>query len=158
MKTWTRLSQVHSSLIPHPPSILSCVCLDGIPAATISVSSLGSDTPQPVSSATSSNESAIAAYKQQINSYANARDYLMRFTDSLLITTSYSIKLQSASLAQLTQSINQLTRTSAVIMRFFSFIPTHPHLPFLTASADDRLTTMPSAGSISLFDGQQNRL
>ena len=157
MKTCTRLSQVHSSLIRHPPSILSCVCLDGIPAATISVSSLGSDTPQPVSSATSSNESAIAAYKQQINSYANARDYLMRFTDSLLITTSNSIKLQSASLAQLTQSINQLTRSSAVTMRF-SFIPTHPHLPFLTAFADDRFTTMPSAGSVSVFDGHPSRL
>ena len=60
-------------------------------------------------------------YKQQINSYANARDYLMRFTDSLLITTSYSIKLQAASLAQLTQSINQLTRTSAVITTSSSF-------------------------------------
>jgi hypothetical protein len=113
---------VSSTFLAHPSHhILSCVCLDGIPAAAISVSSLGSDATQSVSLASSSsNTSAMEKYKQQINSYANARDYLMRFADSLLITTSNSIKLQAASLAQLTQSINQLTRTSAVITRFFS--------------------------------------
>ena len=38
----------------------------------------------------------------------------MTFTTNLAITTSNSIQLQSSSLAQITQSTNQLTRTTLV--------------------------------------------
>ena len=60
------------------------------------------------------NESALAEYRKEINSQANVRDYLMPFITYLAITTSNSMKLQSSSLAQLTQSTNQLTRSALV--------------------------------------------
>ena len=53
-------------------------------------------------------------YLRQINTNANARDYLVQFTQRQLISTANSIQLQSASLVHLTQAINQLTRTSTV--------------------------------------------
>ena len=49
-----------------------------------------------------------------MNTNANARDYLVQFTQRQLISTVNSIQLQSASLVHLTQAINQLTRTSTV--------------------------------------------
>ena len=52
---------------------------------------------------------------KDLNSQANVRDYLINFITNLQITTSNSIKLQSSSLVQLTQSTNQLTRTTATL-------------------------------------------
>jgi 2-phosphoglycerate kinase len=60
------------------------------------------------------NASALAEYNQHLNSYANVRDYLMTYTTNLAITTSDSIKLQASTLAQLTETTNQLTRAAAV--------------------------------------------
>ena len=60
------------------------------------------------------NISTLADYSEYINIYANIRDYLIRFTTNLLITTVDSIILQSSTLAQLTNSTNQLTRTALV--------------------------------------------
>ncbi|CAF4521529.1 unnamed protein product, partial [Rotaria sp. Silwood2] len=85
----------------------------GIPAATISISSLGSTSSQRTSIPL--NASALIEYEKELNSQANVRDYLITFTNNLAITTSNSIKLQSASLAQLTQSTNQLTRTTVML-------------------------------------------
>jgi hypothetical protein len=59
-------------------------------------------------------DSALIEFNAQLNSYANIRDYLMQFTTNLAIMTSDSIKLQASTLAQLTQSTNQLTRSSVV--------------------------------------------
>lgn len=56
----------------------------------------------------------MRAYLQDINSQANARDYLMSSMTNLPINTINSIKLQSSSLAQLTQATNQLTRNALV--------------------------------------------
>ena len=58
--------------------------------------------------------STLADYSEYINIYANIRDYLIRFTNNLLITTVDSIILQSSTLAQLTNATNQLTRTALV--------------------------------------------
>jgi hypothetical protein len=66
------------------------------------------------------NKSALDEYNQNLNTYANARDYLITFTTNLAITTSNSIQLQASSLAQITQATNQLTRNTLV--RFKSFI------------------------------------
>ncbi len=66
------------------------------------------------------NKSALDEYNQNLNTYANARDYLITFTTNLAITTPNSIKLQASSLAQITQATNQLTRNTLV--RFKSFI------------------------------------
>ncbi len=63
------------------------------------------------------NESALIEYNEELNSQANVRDYLMTFTNNLLITTANSINLQSSSLAQLTQATNQLTRAALVKSR-----------------------------------------
>ena len=60
------------------------------------------------------NASALAAFNQELNNYANVRDFLMTFTDTLAITTVNSIKMQASSLSQLTQSTNQLTRSALV--------------------------------------------
>lgn len=83
--------------------------LGGIPAASISISPLGSSSlpSMPL------NESALVAYTRALNSQANIRDYLMNFVTDLLITTINSIKLQSSSLVQMTGATNQLTRTAA---------------------------------------------
>ncbi len=53
-------------------------------------------------------------YNKELNSQANVRDYLITFITNLAITTSNSIKLQSSSLAEFTQSTNQLTRAALV--------------------------------------------
>ncbi|CAF4266966.1 unnamed protein product, partial [Adineta steineri] len=86
----------------------------GIPAATISVSSLGSSSLQQISIPL--NESALINYNIELNSLANVRDYLVTFITNLLITTSNSIILQSSSLVQLTQATNQLTRNTLMLV------------------------------------------
>jgi hypothetical protein len=60
------------------------------------------------------NQSAMIEFNQELNSQANVREYITTFTSNLTITTSYSIILQSSSLAQLTKATNQLTRTTLV--------------------------------------------
>ncbi len=67
------------------------------------------------------NISALNEYNKELNIQANVRDFLMGFTTNLAITTSNSIKLQSSSLAQLTQATNQLTRSALV--RFYFVLP-----------------------------------
>jgi hypothetical protein len=64
------------------------------------------------------NDSAIVEYNQNLNSQANTREYLVQFINTLPITTSNSIKLQSSSLATLTQSTNQLTRQTLVNKKY----------------------------------------
>ena len=54
-------------------------------------------------------------YNKELNSQATLREYLIEFTTNLTILTINSIKLQSSSLAQLTQATNQLTRTTLLI-------------------------------------------
>jgi hypothetical protein len=68
------------------------------------------------------NESALIEYNKQLNSYSNVRDYLMTYTTNLSIMTSNSITLQASTLTQLTQSTNQLTRSSAVKLFEFYFL------------------------------------
>jgi len=84
----------------------------GIPAANISISSL---TSQRLSSNGELNQSALIEFIKQLNLQANVREYLISFTQNLLITTSNSIKLQSSSLAQLTKATNQLSRATLSI-------------------------------------------
>ncbi len=67
------------------------------------------------------NESALDEYNQNLNTYANTRDYLITFTTNLAITTPNSIKLQASSLAQMTQATNQLTRNTLVRLKSFIF-------------------------------------
>ncbi|UJR21041.1 hypothetical protein I4U23_024141 [Adineta vaga] len=78
--------------------------------ASISISPLGIKDSQQFS--IPFNESALIEFNKEVNSQANIREYLMKFTTKLLITTSSSIKLQATSLAQLTKATNQLTRTT----------------------------------------------
>jgi hypothetical protein len=61
------------------------------------------------------NQSASIEFNTELNTQANVRDYLMNYTTNLLISTSSSIKLQATTLAQLTQSTNQLTRAAATL-------------------------------------------
>ncbi|CAF1452778.1 unnamed protein product [Adineta ricciae] len=86
---------------------------NNIPLATISISQLGEQRLQQTIS--SANSSATIDFKNNLNRQANVREYLMNFTDNLPITTSNSILFQSSILSQLTQSTNQLTRSSALI-------------------------------------------
>ncbi|CAF1131898.1 unnamed protein product [Adineta steineri] len=87
---------------------------NGIPAATILVSPLGSQSLQQISIPL--NESALINNSTELNSLANVRDYLVTFITQLLITTSNSIILQSSSLVQLTQATNQLTRNTLMLV------------------------------------------
>ena len=86
--------------------------IGGVPAASISVSSLGSKSSPSISIPL--NTSALIEYNQQLNNQAGIRDFLVPFTTNLIITTSNSIILQASAVAQLTQATNQLTRTTAV--------------------------------------------
>jgi len=70
----------------------------------------------------SSNQSAFDEYNQNLNTYANARDYLLPFTKNLGIPTANSIKLQASTLAQMTQATNQLTRNTLVRLKSFIVI------------------------------------
>ncbi|CAF1184610.1 unnamed protein product [Adineta ricciae] len=81
---------------------------NGVPMASIVISSLNSLHEQQLSM--SLNQSALDEYNKELNSRAAARDYLIRFTPQLLITTVNHIKLQASTLAQLTQATNELTR------------------------------------------------
>ncbi len=67
------------------------------------------------------NDSTLLEYNQNLNTQANTREYLVQYIDTLPITTSNSIKLQSAVLVALTQSTNQLTRQTLVNKIFFLF-------------------------------------
>ncbi|CAF2859083.1 unnamed protein product [Rotaria sp. Silwood2] len=51
------------------------------------------------------NESDLHEYNKEINSYANFREHLTKFKINLLTIALSSIKLQSLSLAQLTQTL-----------------------------------------------------
>ena len=79
---------------------------------SLSTTPLGGSTPSQTS--TMSNTSAFAQYKQQLNSYAEMREYLLTFSSKFSITTPNSVNLQASALTQLTQATNQLTRTSSV--------------------------------------------
>ncbi|CAF4361336.1 unnamed protein product, partial [Adineta steineri] len=71
--------------------------LNGIPATSISVSTLGSQTSQV--SSIPLNGSSLIEYNTQLNSHANTREYLMTFIAKLAITTPNSVKLQATALA-----------------------------------------------------------
>ncbi|CAF3695439.1 unnamed protein product [Rotaria sp. Silwood1] len=100
------ISQIISSLSQEFNEInfetIENVIANGIPMSNI-VSSV------------SYNVSALIEYNRQINIYANARDYLITFTTNIVVTNVNSIKLQASSLAQLTQSTNQITRTDSML-------------------------------------------
>ncbi|UJR06735.1 hypothetical protein I4U23_011024 [Adineta vaga] len=61
------------------------------------------------------NVSALNEYKDEINSYAQVREYLIEFIPNLPITTSKSIQLQASAIVQLTKATNQLTRNTLTI-------------------------------------------
>ena len=96
--------------------------LDGIPSISISISPLGRSIEQQVNKSdlnlSITNESALNA---NLNSQSTVREYLIEFTNTLAITTSNSIKLQSTSLAEITRSTNQLTRNTLVTSFLISF-------------------------------------
>ncbi|CAF4263664.1 unnamed protein product, partial [Adineta steineri] len=83
---------------------------NGVPSTSISISSLEDQNIQ--GSSVLLNKSALIQFNNQLNMYANTREYLMQFITKLVITNSYSIQLQSSLLAQLTKATNQLTRTT----------------------------------------------
>ncbi|CAF4942480.1 unnamed protein product, partial [Rotaria magnacalcarata] len=89
---------------------------NGISAASISVSSLGSaglhTSPIPL------NMSIMNNYNQKLNILTNVRNYLMMFITNMTITTVNSIKLQASIVAQLTDATNQLTRTASELASF----------------------------------------
>jgi len=64
------------------------------------------------------NTSTLTKFKQYLNDYANTRDYLIEYLVNLPITTLENIELQSSVLVQLTNAINQLTRTTCVELIF----------------------------------------
>ncbi|UJR19272.1 hypothetical protein I4U23_022401 [Adineta vaga] len=87
---------------------------NGVPTANIFISSLSDQRRQSIASI-SANQSALNEYNQGLNSRAYARDYLLTFTTKLAITTLNTIKLQASSLAQLTRTTNELTRSALPI-------------------------------------------
>ena len=90
---------------------------NGIPPSTISISSLTSDQSSSQQNSNSMiNESVLNEYKLELNSLATIQDSLIQFITSLPITDINSIKLQSATLVEITQSTNQLTRDASLLI------------------------------------------
>ncbi|CAF0739918.1 unnamed protein product [Adineta ricciae] len=87
---------------------------DGTDATSISISPLGSQRSSNSSSVTKNNTTVID-YAERLNTLAGVRDYLMKCTASLAILNVNSVKLLAASLAQVTQTTNELTRTSSLL-------------------------------------------
>ncbi|UJR16672.1 hypothetical protein I4U23_003572 [Adineta vaga] len=83
---------------------------NGIPLTSISISSLGSSRSSGVFMPL--NISVLNNYNKELNAQANVREYLMKFTTNLPITTSNSILLQSSTLVQLTKATSQLSRNT----------------------------------------------
>ncbi|CAF1602837.1 unnamed protein product, partial [Adineta ricciae] len=104
------LSQVFNEM--NRESIKKAVS-DGVSAMHISISSLESESLQ--QNSTSFNQSALVDFKNQLNTRADIREYLISFTKDLLITSSDSIKLQGSMFVLLTRATNELTRSSAMI-------------------------------------------
>ena len=88
----------------------------GIPAASISISSLDSQPFPNVSSSSSLNLSALEEFEKDLNRQANLREYLIRFLIDLPVNSWNwdTIKTQSTTLVQLTQSTHQLSRSLLV--------------------------------------------
>ena len=143
--------------------------IGGVPAASISISPLGSVAASPVSalfhhphlslsfsslqSSMEVNASALAAFESILNQQAVVRDYLIAFSTNLPINSPNSIALQASTLAQFTAATNQLTRNTAVI-------PSSPH-PSDSHTLDDplpdaRIITMPTTRSCPSILCHQN--
>ena len=60
------------------------------------------------------NASAFIEFSRKQNAFAAVRDSLITSIINLTIASPNSIRLQASSLSQLTQSTNQLTRSSTV--------------------------------------------
>ncbi|UJR14316.1 hypothetical protein I4U23_001310 [Adineta vaga] len=86
---------------------------NGIDATSISVSPLGSK--RSINSDVITNHSSNIDYIQKLNTLSNIRDYLMNVTVVLSVVNIDSIKLLATSLAQLTKSTNELSRTSSLL-------------------------------------------
>lgn len=93
-------------------SIDRAVYLYGIPPTGIFISPLRSARLLEV---TPLNQSALDQYKAEINSHASIREYLLSFIIPLAITTSDSLEVQAACLAQLTNATSELTRMTISI-------------------------------------------
>ena len=94
----------------------------GIPAASISISSLDSVQPSPNVSSSSLNVSALEEFEKDLNRQANLREYLIQYLIQLPVMNNWNIiQIQSKSLLELTQSTNQLSRSFLVrITKLFS--------------------------------------
>ncbi|UJR08873.1 hypothetical protein I4U23_013128 [Adineta vaga] len=92
---------------------LENVVSNGIPISSIAVSSLGTHRSPQIS--IPFNQSILDDYKKQLNSFAIAREFLINHTVNLLIVGINSIILQASSLAELTQTTNELTQFSSFI-------------------------------------------
>ena len=95
--------------------------------AEISVSSLKDSSSVSTIPTTVINAShvSIETLADMLDQQATNREYLIKLIDDLQITTSNSLKLQSTTLAQLTSSTNELTRTALV--RFLLSFTIRPH-------------------------------
>lgn len=104
------IGQVLTSVSQQINKISEQTMAKDIPIASIAISSLDSQRlPE-------TNQSQTNDFEKQLNSLANIREFLIPFATNLQITTSNSIKLQASTLAQLTQTTNQLTRQSLILV------------------------------------------
>ena len=97
-----------SSIVRNAYRFSLSVSLDGIPATSISVSSLGSV--RSTVDVGSTNLSVLKEFEWKLHLQASFREYLIGFLTRLPITTLNTIKLQAKSFALLTESTNQLSR------------------------------------------------
>ena len=67
-----------------------------------------------IKSSVSLNTSALAEYNQQLNKHASLREHLLSVAANLEFIDAGSIKILASSLAGLTNTTSELTRTASV--------------------------------------------
>ena len=103
------IGQVITLITDEFNQIMEKAILDGILRTSMSISPLGNQ--MNISNSQSVNESE---FLREINRLADLREYFIKFTNELTITSANSFKLQSLSLVRLTNETNQLKRTTLV--------------------------------------------
>ncbi|CAF1468493.1 unnamed protein product [Adineta ricciae] len=93
---------------------LNTAISNGIPKTMISVSPLNSITNEQLS--LSFNQSSMNIFQEKLNLNSIIREYLIKYFTQIPLTTSNSVKLQASTLAQFTQSTNELTRISLTFL------------------------------------------
>ena len=94
---------------------------DGIPLASVSISSLTSQSSRSTKNSFSENQNLLDQYQKNLNNHSAIRELMVNSTRNLTIAGIKSLIFQASSLVQTTEVINELTRMTSVRKSFVFF-------------------------------------